>query len=322
VQAAYARSLGAGSTTLSESTAVWASERFDPSLQDVEGFSDAYVARTDRPLGVDPIGAAQSYTYGAGILWEYLTTRFDDALVQKVFEDLRSAAIDTSWLAVLDAILARDYGSSFADFFPDFAEWLVFTGSRADVAHGPTRGDEFAEVAPVDAPLPYADATVRLFPGSIRYFAVPASTLSVRLEGEGASEIDVLAVALTGTRYVLDVRGRGEVDLNVPLAESAMIALVDTRIDGMSRVLSLCIAATAGECAGTATDAGAFDASAPDGGVGADSGLVAPPPASCACHVPTRRGSLPIALSAALALLGGARMRRRTIAVAARRSVA
>jgi serine protease len=321
VQAAYDDLLGTQGSTLAESTAVWASERFDPSLQDIEGFSSAFTTRTDRALAVDPIGAAQPYAYGASILWEFMTTTFDDALVRKLWEDLDTATADQTWVTVLDALLVREYASSFAEAFPDFAEWLVFTGSRADSAHGPTRGDEFAEVAAVDVGLPYSDTSVRLFPGAIRYFAVPSSTLAVRLTGDGASEIDVIAVALTGTRFVSDVRGRGEATLSIPLAENAIIALVDTRLDGMSRVVSLCVAATDAECA-PAVDAGADDAASPDAGALGDAGVVAPPPASCGCRAGTSGSAGSLGLVGASALLLARRKRRRTIAVAARASVA
>ncbi len=321
VQAAYDDLLGVQGSTLSESTAVWASERFDPSLQDLEGFSNAFTSRTDRALAVDPGGAAQPYAYGAAILWEYLTTRWDDALVRTLWDDLDAASAGETWVAVLDALLVRDYGSSFAEMMPDFAEWLVFTGARADPAHGPSRGDEIAEVAPVDASVPYADASVRLFPGSIHYFAVPSSTVFVRLDGAGASEIDVIALAFTGTRFVTDVRGLGEVSLRIPLAENAMIALVDGRLSGMSRVVSLCIGSSEADCA-PVVDAGASDASADDAGIAGDAAVSAAPAATCACRASAGTSTGSLAFAAALAALLARRARRRTIAAGAQRTVA
>ena len=53
VQAAYDAHQG---SLLAEGTAVWASEHFDPTLGDLEGFAQDFFAGTDRALTSDGVG--------------------------------------------------------------------------------------------------------------------------------------------------------------------------------------------------------------------------------------------------------------------------
>jgi MYXO-CTERM domain-containing protein len=308
VQAAYDGTLGTQGSTLSESTAVWASERFDPNQRDVEGFAPYFLMRPDRALGVDPIGPVQDYAYGAAIVWEYYTTRYDDQLVVTFWHDLATShATTTNWLDTLDALLMRDHATSFHDTYVDFGEWLMFTGSRYDPAHGPRHGDRFPEVTAMDlTTLPYTTMpTQRIFASSMRFFTVPRSSVSVRLGGPGASQVSVVAAAFSGTRFVSDARGVGMVDLRESAGDSAIIALVDGRTSGTSSVVSICVAAQASDCTAM-SDAGAPDAGGIDDGGGLADASMTPMPASsgCSCraggatHTPAGAWLLALALVA------------------------
>ena len=114
--------------------------------------------------------------------------------------------------------------------------------------------------------------------------------------------------SLAGTRFVSDARGRGEVDLAEPLADSMLVALADGRVDGMSRVVSLCVAGTARECT-PPIDGGVADAGADDAAITPDASMIAPPPASCACRS-ARSGRSGLAWLFALALCARSTWRR------------
>lgn len=298
VQAAYDDRLGAQGSTLSESTAVWASERFDPAQTDLEGFATAFLMRPDRALGVDPVGPVQSYAYGAAIVWEYYTTHYDDALVVALWDqlDMTTGATTDNWLDVLDTVLVRDYATTFHDSYVDFAEWLLFTGSRADAAHGPPRGAQFDAVTAMAVTSPYHTLSTRIFPASAHYFSVGGSQVSVRLGGTSPDGVDVIAVGFQGGHFVRDARGVGQVDLIAPGADTIMVVLANGATTGSSNVVSVCISGSASDC-DTAPDAGGSDASMGS----SDAGTTPPPPAaSCGC----RAGSSPRSGGALLGLLG------------------
>lgn len=312
VQAAYDDRLGAQGSTLSESTAVWASERFDPSQTDLEGFSDGFMSRPDRALGVDPVGPVQPYAYGAAIVWEYYTTRYDDMLVVRLWNELdaTTSASTSTWLDVLDTVLARDYATSFHESYVDMAEWMVFTGSRADAAHGPSRGTRIAEVATMDVTLPYHTLSTRIFPASAHYFVVHGNTVAVRLGGSAPEGVDVVAVALSANHFLSDARGVGQVDLAAGTADTIVVILANGATSGSSDAVAICIASTAAEC-DAMPDAGS---ATPDGGVAMADGGAAPMPAApgCACRSGGGQSGGGGAASAlfGLAILGILRARR------------
>lgn len=291
VQAAYDDSLGTQGSVLSEGTAVWASERFDPALRDLEGLAYGYTERTDRSLGVDPATAGGAYTYGTGIVFEHLSVQYGEEIVRELWEDLAARTDGAEWLVVLDERLRGSHGSSFEASFVALAEWMIFLGPRADATRGPANGASFEPVAAMLVTAPYEDRTVRMFPAAIRYFAVESGTTAVVLGGAEAANVDVIAVAFDGTTFSARASGRGSVTLDAPGADLTYVALVDGRTTGMSRVVSLCIAGSADACsASSSDDAGAGDAGllADDTGAsGADGGAAPTPAAGCGCRVPS-----------------------------------
>jgi serine protease len=316
VQAAYDDALGSQGSVLSEGTAVWASERFDPALGDLEGLAFGYTSRTDRSLGVDPATAGGAYTYGTGIVFEHLSFLYGDDIVRELWEDLSARSDDAGWPQVLDERLRATHGSSFEASFVALAEWMMFLGARADATRGPAHGASFEPVAATLVSAPYEDRTVRMFPAAIRYFAIESGTTAVVLGGAGAGELDVVAVAFDGTEFSARASGRGRVVLEAPGANITFVALVDGRTSGMSRVVSLCIAGAAEACAAP-TDAGAGGTGAADAGAGdagvatADAAPGATPASGCGCRVGRAPKTITVALWIAALALALARRRPR-----------
>jgi subtilisin family serine protease len=301
VQAAYADAISAQGSTLAESTAVWASYQYDSSLTDLMDFGASFLMRPDRALEIDPLGPVQQYAYGAAVVWEYYSTRFDPTLVVHFWNTLAitTSATAMNWVDVLDTVLMTDHGVGFRATYADFAEWLMFTGARYDATRGPPRGQLYAEVAATTITLPYTSLSTRIFPASAHYFLVNGDHVSVRLTNGDPSGIDVIAVGFNGNTFVRDARGVGQVDLMAAGADTVLIALANGARSGMSDAVSICIAGIASDCAmggdaGVTSDAALSDAS------------VAPAPApSCGC----RAGARPSTVW--LGVLGLACLRRR-----------
>jgi MYXO-CTERM domain-containing protein len=314
IQAAYDGARDPQSSVLSEGTAVWASERFDASLQDLEGFAADYLARPDRSLGIDPVGPAQSFTYGSGIFFEDLSVRYGDDVIAALWQARSTAAAGSNWTTTLDELLARDYASSFDEAFLDFAERIVFLGPRADDTRGLPRAAAFDGVTTTTVALPYADPTDRVFPASAHYFQAPATAgpFTARAwEGAALTADTVTAFAFDHGALVAEARGLGEAMLDVPAtADTVFFLVADGRTTGSSRVLSLCAENGPNACVLAAPDAGVPDLGAPDAGA-------APPSADdggCACSIPrTRsRGASGAMGSGTMLALALALRRRRT----------
>jgi hypothetical protein len=304
VQAAYADSLSAQGSTLAESTAVWASYQYDNSLSDLMDFGAAFLMRPDRALEIDPIGPVQPYAYGAAVVWEYYSTRFDPTLVVHFWDTLAitTTATASNWLDVLDTVLMTDHAIGFRATYADLAEWLMFTGARYDAMRGPQRGQLYTEVAATSVALPYTTLSTRIFPASSHYFLVSGDHVSVRLTNGDPSGIDVIAVGFAGNAFVRDARGVGQLDLMAAGADSILIALANGARSGMSDAVSICIAGIASDCSTTGTDAGVVgDASVP-----ADATIAPAPAPSCGCRAGGGRASL-----VALGLLAAACLQRR-----------
>jgi hypothetical protein len=117
VQAAYDANQG---SNWSEATAVWASERFDPSLSDLEHFADGWLDSPDRPLDQDPAGPPDGFSYGAALFFEHVHQAHGDGVVRALWER-RARRGDDPWLVDLDAALREVHPTTFAQTFRDFA---------------------------------------------------------------------------------------------------------------------------------------------------------------------------------------------------------
>ncbi|MFY0577313.1 MXAN_6640 family putative metalloprotease [Cystobacter fuscus] len=136
VQAAYGTALG---RVAEEGTAVWASERFAPELDDLEHFIQAYLSRADRSLVVEPDGPAQAFSYGASLFFQFLGERLGDEVLRAMWEEsVRAPA--SHWAELLETVLLREAGTDFDTAFSEFAAWNLATGERAREGSGYARG--------------------------------------------------------------------------------------------------------------------------------------------------------------------------------------
>jgi hypothetical protein len=222
IQAAY--HVGA-SSVLGEGTAVWASETYDRSLDDFEGFVGAYLERPDRSLTTEPTGPVDPYSYASALFFQFLSARYEPALIRELWQALLETEADKpSWTEALDGVLTRTpaYSSSLAEAFADFTQWNLYTGSRADAKLGYADAAMYPLVAETALDLPHTDDSVRVFPLSARFYSARAGA---------AGPITLAAVQtetpLDGLRLILAIETRGKIHTleTASVAESDSIAL-------------------------------------------------------------------------------------------------
>lgn len=250
VQAAYRPGLG---SVASEGSAVWASERFDASLDDLEQFSSSYLSRTDRSLVLDPTGPAASFSYGAGVFFQYLGERFGDRVILALWQE--SLVSPTApWFVLLDTVLRREWGADFDTAFTEFSQWNLSTGARARVDQGYARGGGYDGLVTSPRTLPTQEADVRVTTASTRYFQVPGGAAEVLATytlkaGEDPAKLHLLVAAVTDTQVlrVSRVEGPGTLSAKVAAADASqvIIAVVDGRHEGVGRYGTLCLTADA-----------------------------------------------------------------------------
>jgi hypothetical protein len=254
VQAAYAVDQGA---VFSEGTAVWASERFDPTLRDLEGFAYGYLDNAATPLDSGRGGPVDAFTYGAGIFFEYLGERFDDDVMLELWQHVGASA-DVFWFSEVDAVLAsRD--STFAEAFAEFSSWTLLTGRRADAARSFTNGSQMDEREGLPRTLPIEEASFVLFTSSSRL-------LSASLNGRSEVQVGLVgaATATDGVRVFVLPLSNGRAGALVDATDGAAVAVaganevlvlaVNTRAEGSSARPRLCVG-DADEVAACATSA-------------------------------------------------------------------
>ncbi|MFT3707892.1 MAG: hypothetical protein QM817_09575 [Archangium sp.] len=317
VQSAYD---DAQNVVVSEGTAVWATERFDPTTNDFEGFIHGYLERTDRSIDSAPPGPVPTFAYGSAIFFKFLTERHDDALMRKLWEHLENGQgdatepmdqADPTFVVQLDALLKRDYNSSFAAEWAEFAKWNLFTSTAADAAQGYAEGFKYPLVTTTTVTMPHQVDGLRVFYASTQYFTAPANgrtLVTAALVDSQLTTTDDLSgmalwlVARKGGRNTEVVRvTNGEVvDVS---GGSAIIAVTNTNRGAIGASLSqrpgvclgtveevnACIVALGGTVAtdggvdGGNSDAGSMDT---DAGMVTDAGTGGPnPPTGCGCGV-------------------------------------
>jgi len=265
-----------GSAVASEATATWATEAFDPSLPDFERQVAGYLERPERSLGQDPIGPIDAFSYGAALFFRFLEERYDRGVVVGFVAEAGDA---DPWLDVVDAILARDHGASFAEAWADHVVWNLYTGSRADPAESYAHGNQYRTVETRPETMPFSDASIRVFPASARIYEAPvggASDVAVALVGE-AADLEglhvVLAVEADAAIRTLARGAAADGRLRLPTSatdDRVLVAVANGATDGSSRQPGVCFGASADvdrcvtEQSGAPTDAGALPT---DGGV-------------------------------------------------------
>lgn len=310
VQAAYDNDQNA---VVSEGTAVWASERFDPSLNDFEAFVHGYLERTDRSIDSPPPGPVPTFAYGSALFFKFLTERHDDDLIRKLWEHLENGQGDPSepadqanptFVIQLDALLKRDYQSSFAAEWAEFCKWNLFTASAGDAAQSYAEGNRYPAVTSTAITLPHQVDGLRVFYASAQYFTAPAAgrtrvtaaLVDSRLTTTNDLEGSVLWLAARkngrNTEVVrvtngesIDVTGGSVIVVVANTNRGAMGASLSQRPSvcvGTADEVAACVVAFGGQVADAGTDAGMPE---PDAGMmTSDAGSMEPmPPVGCGC---------------------------------------
>ncbi len=245
IQAAYDANQGA---VIAEGTAVWASEQFDSTLFDLEGFAYGYLDDADTPLSAGSTGPVASFNYGTGIFFQYLTERFDDALVREIWESVDDTVHPTAdWFEELEPLLAvRD--SSFAEAFAEFSLWTLFTGDFADPSRAFASGALMVEREGLPRALPVNEQSFTVFSASSRLLAVDVDAAKdVHIAwhapqgGIAVFAVPVFGGALGDVVTPIDHALGAASTIDVELARTLLVLVVNTNADGPSQRPKLCV---------------------------------------------------------------------------------
>jgi hypothetical protein len=260
-----------GGRVIGEGTAVWASEQYDPTLTDLEGFVAGYLDNTERSLAQEPAGPFDQFSYGSSLFFQYLGERYGRDVIRELWQALRTQRSALPWTEVLDGVLRDPHGSSLAEAFAEFSSWNVLTGGRADPENGYARGEGYAEVEAKGVSLPYEDSALRVFPLAARFFStrvMQRGELRLALSGDDADLTGVrLLLARVDAAKVQELQltaadGEPSVRLaRVEPGDTVFAALINTRLSGESARPDVCL----GACADAlpAPDAGMNNGMAP-----------------------------------------------------------
>jgi hypothetical protein len=232
---------------LSEGTAVWASEAFDPDAGDVERQAKPYFERPESSLAEDPTGI-DPIIYAGGVFFQLLDEHAGRDVLRRMFEILSDTG--DSWPSALDAAL-REHGSSIAEQFSTFAEWNLFTGDRADPERAYLRGEQLPMIKEREVEPGYKDDAVRVFPLAARYYTLrvdAADSVIARAELPDETSINdlQLMIALEHDGRISQVERalpgqRRELQVELEAGDTAHVVLYNTANKGASARPDLCI---------------------------------------------------------------------------------
>jgi MYXO-CTERM domain-containing protein len=313
VQAAYDAD---GSSNFGEATAVWATESFDPSLDDFEGFVAGWMRQPERSLDQEPLSPADGYSYGVSIFFRYLSERFGDDVVLEIWEAMEDGAggiADPVWLPTVASVI-ESHDADFIEVFHTFSRWILYSGIGGPAGETFAEAASYAPVTRVTEALPFHDDALRVFTASTRIWSFPAAgrtSITAALVSDDPAETATLELTIA-------IRRRTEMEVHVITAlevidatgaDEIVVAVSNGNIDGNSARPGLCVGTPAEvtACASVVPDAGVIDTDAgiieSDASIGGD---VSPPSSGCSCRAGSDR-SPPWPLG----LLGLALLRRR-----------
>ena len=236
---------------------MWATETFDPTLDDFEDFLPGYLDNPDRSLDVPLPGPVDPFSYGAAIFFEFLEERYGAGTVRALLERWDNGAE-----GIADPELVRRARSDAAgrgrgdvrrrvrrvrDLQP------VHRQAFADPARCYANGADYPAVKIETVAAPYVDDALRVFYASTQYYgADPAgrAAMTAALVVPEGGEAD-----LEGLRMLFAVRSQAGygpvVQVADPTAASEIadtssaarfvVAVVNTLQQGESRRPGLCI---------------------------------------------------------------------------------
>jgi MYXO-CTERM domain-containing protein len=256
VQAAYDKDQG---SVMAEGTAVWATEQFDPTLKDFEGFLSGYLDNPDRPLDQPLPGPVDPFSYGSAIFFEFLEEHYGAGTIRSLWERCENGANGVAnpvWLTQIDPLLASKANASFVAAMTDFAEWNLFTGSLADPARSYKSGAGYPAVKMNVVTAPYYKDLLRVYYASAQYYrADPAgrTAMTAALVAHPGSPDDTTDLKLTlavkrGNKWdpltrVSDVSA-GTETIATDGADAVVAIVINTATSGNSRRPALCLGTT------------------------------------------------------------------------------
>ncbi|MFO0590072.1 MAG: MXAN_6640 family putative metalloprotease [Polyangiaceae bacterium] len=312
VQSAYDNGQG---SILAEGSAVWATEQFDPTLKDFEGFLPGYLDNTDRPLDTPLPGAVDPFSYGTGIFFEFLTERYSPDMVRFLLSRCENGAngvADPVWFTELDPLLQDKAQTTFGDAMTEFATWNLFTGKFADPARSYDAGAGYAGVKMTEVAAPYFEDALRVYYASAQYYRVPpggraamtAALVAPESTPDATDGLRLLVATRAGTatapvKELSDVTA-GTDTIDTSAADRLVVVIVSTAQSGNSRKPALCIGtvdevaacrtAFLGTGAGGTGGTGGSNAGGAGGttATGGDGGKTVTYDGDCGCSLPGR----------------------------------
>jgi hypothetical protein len=252
IQAAY--DVGQGSV-LGEGSAVWATEMFDPSLDDFEYLVGAYLENTDQPIDQPLPGPVDPFSYGTGIFFRFLDEAYGPGMVRTLWEACENGAggvADPVWLQVIDPSLQSVASVSFADAFTEFARWNLFTDVFADPAQAYADGPGYPRVRVDAATAPLQDDELLVYYASARYFgfdpagraSMTAALVAPATAPDAVTGLRLLVVTESGNaRAVTELPDAtdGTAAIPTPGETSFIVVVVNTTTEGDPREPGLCV---------------------------------------------------------------------------------
>ncbi len=247
VQAAYDDGQGANWT---EATAVWATEQFDASLFDFEGFLSGWFERPDRSVDTEPTGPVDGYSYGLAILPQYLSERFGAGIVREIWDDAVDGAqgvADPHWLEVLAERLETDYATTFEAAWHEFARWVVQSGIGGPAGTTWANAGFYPRVARTAVEAPASIERLRMFRASLRAWTLaPAgrAVMAAELVSPDAADFEgqgLILAARKGTNVTVANADGAYVELGVAGANEVIVVVASGLTTGGSKRPSLCI---------------------------------------------------------------------------------
>ncbi len=295
VQAAYDIDQG---SVMSEGSAVWATEQFDPTLSDFEGFIDGFLENPDRSLDVPLPGPVDPFSYGSGIFFQFLDERFGPGTVRLLWERCENGSdgnADPYWLEEVGAaVAAQEPGATFAGAFTDFAIWNLFLSSNADPAQSYADGAGYAPVRMTDVSLPFEDDKLRVFYASAQYYrAAPGGRAEVTAAlvdtGGGMDGIALVLAPHDAGGYqpvVIDDPAAGAQTVGSAAADHVVALVINTNAGGDSLRPALCFGSTdeVALCRETHGGAGGEGGMGAGGSGGDDGAEAGPGDEGCGCR--------------------------------------
>lgn len=307
VQAGYSSVQG---INITEGTAVWASEQFRPALNDLEGFSNAYLMQPERSLDQEPAGPVDSYAYGLALFFECLTALRGQDAVKDLWERIDGGA---GWLGTLERNVAED-GGSIATVLERCADYNLFTGGRARAGYGHSRAERLGLAMVTSSAGSLSVPRARMFRASSRYYqatGLPSDAVLWWRPADDAPDGGVASIRFRFTPGEPQQLQAVMPDTVVPVgATSAFVLITNVATGGPSVPVQVCVGAPSFvQGCRPAPDAGAPDAGMmmeEDAGVVTDGGVEPPPPpGSCGCGT----GGAPLLLALGLMLVRRSRLR-------------